>query len=152
LLGAAGLANYEVSNWARPGDECRHNLLYWRQGDYLGLGCAAHSHRDGHRWWNIRTPERYIEAVRAGRSTRAAGEQLDPETQRLEGLQLALRTREGVPTEALSPADRAEIGHLTATDGDRLVLTRAGRLLANEVAIRLRDPAVEPSVTTPNCQ
>jgi putative oxygen-independent coproporphyrinogen III oxidase len=44
LLGAAGLDWYEISNWARPGHECRHNRLYWRQGDYLGLGCAAHSH------------------------------------------------------------------------------------------------------------
>jgi putative oxygen-independent coproporphyrinogen III oxidase len=57
---AAGLANYEISNWARPGHECQHNLLYWRQGDYLGIGCAAHSHRSGRRWWNVRTPERYI--------------------------------------------------------------------------------------------
>ena len=61
LLSAAGLANYEVSNWARPGHECRHNLLYWGQRDYRGFGCAAHSHRAGRRWWNVRTPERYIE-------------------------------------------------------------------------------------------
>ena len=66
LLTAAGLANYEVSNWARPGHECRHNLLYWGQHDYLGFGCAAHSHRGGRRWWNLRTPERYIAAVRGG--------------------------------------------------------------------------------------
>ena len=65
MLTAAGLANYEVSNWARPGHECRHNLLYWRQQDYRGFGCAAHSHRAGRRWWNLRTPERYIDAVRA---------------------------------------------------------------------------------------
>ena len=63
LLTSAGLANYEVSNWARPGHECRHNLLYWAQHDYLGFGCAAHSHRAGRRWWNLRTPERYIDAV-----------------------------------------------------------------------------------------
>ena len=44
LFAAAGLLNYEVSNWARPGHECRHNLLYWSQGDYRGFGCAAHSH------------------------------------------------------------------------------------------------------------
>ena len=77
LLTAAGLANYEVSNWARPGHECRHNLLYWGQQDYRGFGCAAHSHRAGRRWWNLRTPERYIAAVRRGRSTEAAGETLD---------------------------------------------------------------------------
>ncbi|MEQ1703455.1 MAG: radical SAM family heme chaperone HemW, partial [Ilumatobacteraceae bacterium] len=74
LLTAAGLANYEVSNWARPGHECRHNILYWQQGNYRGFGSAAHSHESGRRWWNIRTPERYIAAVEAGETTEAAGE------------------------------------------------------------------------------
>ncbi len=136
LLSGAGLANYEVSNWARPGHECRHNLLYWDQHDYLGIGCAAHSHRAGRRWWNLRTPERYIAAVQAGRSTEAAGESLDEATRRLEGLQLALRTRRGVPVEALDPD---EVPGLVERDGDRWVLTRSGRLMANEVAVRLRD-------------
>ncbi|MEY4339461.1 MAG: putative oxygen-independent coproporphyrinogen oxidase, partial [Actinomycetota bacterium] len=63
LLVAAGRQNYEVSNWATPGHECRHNVLYWEQGDYLGFGSAAHSHAAGRRWWNLRTPERYIAAV-----------------------------------------------------------------------------------------
>ncbi|HEY7875952.1 MAG TPA: radical SAM family heme chaperone HemW, partial [Actinomycetota bacterium] len=58
LLDTAGYERYEVSNWARPGHECRHNQLYWGQHDYLGFGCAAHSHRAGRRWWNLRTPER----------------------------------------------------------------------------------------------
>jgi putative oxygen-independent coproporphyrinogen III oxidase len=135
LLTAAGLANYEVSNWARPGHECRHNLLYWRQHDYLGFGCAAHSHRAGRRWWNVRTPERYVEAVRAGRPTGAAGETLDADTRRVEGLQLALRTTEGVPVEAL---DGDAIPELVERTGDRWTLTRRGRLLANEVSVRLR--------------
>jgi oxygen-independent coproporphyrinogen-3 oxidase len=135
LLTAAGLANYEVSNWARPGHECRHNLLYWGQQDYLGFGCAAHSHRAGRRWWNVRTPERYVEAVRTGRSTEAAGETLDDETRRLEGLQLALRTTAGVPVEAL---DGDDLPGLVERAGDRWTLTRRGRLLANEVSVRLR--------------
>ena len=135
LLAAAGLSNYEVSNWARPGHECRHNLLYWRQHDYLGFGCAAHSHRAGRRWWNVRTPERYVEAVRAGCPTEAAGETLDADTRRLEGLQLALRTTEGVPVEAL---DGVAIPELVERTGDRWTLTRRGRLLANEVSVRLR--------------
>jgi oxygen-independent coproporphyrinogen-3 oxidase len=135
VLGAAGLANYEVSNWSRPGHECRHNFLYWRQGDYLGFGSAAHSHRAGRRWWNVRTPERYIEAVRALQSTEAAGETLDELTRREEGLQLALRTREGVPAEAL---DAGELPGLVEVHGDRVTLTRRGRLLANEVSLRLR--------------
>ncbi len=70
LLGAAGLANYEVSNWAKPGHESQHNFLYWRQHDYRGFGCAAHSHRSGRRWWNVRTPERYIDLVASRRRPR----------------------------------------------------------------------------------
>ena len=135
LLTAAGLANYEVSNWARPGHECRHNLLYWAQHDYLGVGCAAHSHRAGRRWWNLRTPERYIAAVRGGRSTEAAGETLDGDVQRVEGLQLALRTTAGVPLAAL---DGEALPGLVERTDDRWVLTRRGRLMANEVAVRLR--------------
>ncbi len=135
LLTAAGLENYEVSNWAEPGHECRHNVLYWRQGNYLGFGSAAHSHRDGHRWWNVRTPERYVGAVRDGESTEAAGENLDDETRRIEGLQLALRMKDGVPASALDPDG---LDGLIVTDGERVRLTRHGRLLANEVSLRLR--------------
>ncbi len=135
-LGAAGLDWYEISNWARPGHACRHNQLYWDQGDYLGVGCAAHSHRDGRRWWNVRTPERYIDLVQAGRSTEAAGETLDPPTRRLEGLQLALRTSRGVPAASL-PSDSDLEGLVDVRDGQAR-LTMAGRLLANEVSVRLR--------------
>lgn len=136
LLGRAGLDCYEISNWALPGHECRHNLLYWSQGDYTGFGCAAHSHRAGRRWWNLRTPERYISAVEAGESAEAGGEDLDRETRRLEALQLALRTREGVPATSLPVEDLDGLVELTG-DG-RAVLSVAGRLLANEVALRLR--------------
>ena len=135
LLSGAGLSNYEVSNWAVSGHECRHNILYWRQGNYRGFGSAAHSHTDGHRWWNVRTPERYVAAVRDGESTAAAGENLDDETRRIEGLQLALRMKAGVPASAL---DVAGLEGLVLVDGDRVRLTRRGRLLANEVSMRLR--------------
>ena len=141
MLGAAGLGWYEISNWARPGHECRQNLLYWRQGDYLGIGCAAHSHRDGRRWWNVRTPERYIDAVEDGRSPEAGSEQLDDEGRALEGLQLALRTAEGVPADAL-PSDDDLRDLVSLEEHGRLVLTLKGRLLANEVALRLRQPDV----------
>lgn len=135
LFTAAGRQNYEVSNWAMPGEESQHNRLYWLQGDYLGFGAAAHSHRAGRRWWNLRTPERYIAAVEAGESTEAAGESLDDETRRVEGLQLAIRMREGVPVAAL---DADDLGDLVERTGDRVVLTRRGRLLANQVSLRLR--------------
>ena len=135
LLAAAGLVNYEVSNWAVPGHECRHNLLYWRQQDYRGFGCAAHSHRAGRRWWNVRTPDRYIDLVRAGASTEAASETLDDATRRFERLELQLRMRDGVPIEAL---DGDELDGLVERHDDRWVLTRSGRLLANEISLRLR--------------
>lgn len=134
LLVAAGLVNYEVSNWARLGHECRHNQLYWDQGDYRGFGCAAHSHSAGRRWWNVRTPERYVSLVAAGEPTEAAGEDLDTDTRRIEGLQLSLRTRDGVPVGSL---DTTDLDGLVEVHGERVVLTRAGRLLANEVAMRL---------------
>ena len=137
LLAEAGFDWYEVSNWARPGHQCRHNRLYWESGDYLGFGCAAHSHRAGRRWWNLRTPERYIDAVASGSSTEATGEVLDDETRRIEALQLALRTDRGVPTESLDLTDPV-LDDLIDVVGDRAVLTPEGRLLANEVAIRLR--------------
>lgn len=135
VLSAAGLMNYEVSNWARPGHECRHNMLYWRQQEYLGFGCAAHSHREGRRWWNLRTPERYLAAVEAGESAMAADERLDADARRIERLQLALRTRDGVP---LGSLDVDELGDLVTVRDGRIHLTRRGRLLANEVSLRLR--------------
>ncbi|MGA0879781.1 MAG: radical SAM family heme chaperone HemW [Ilumatobacteraceae bacterium] len=139
VLSRAGLENYEISNWARPGRECRHNLLYWHQGNYRGFGSAAHSHQGGRRWWNVRTPERYIEAIESGRGAESAHEELDPDTRRREGLQLALRMATGVPADAFDPQDRDDLGHLLEeVDEHRLRLNRNGRLLANEIALRLR--------------
>jgi oxygen-independent coproporphyrinogen-3 oxidase len=141
MLGRSGLANYEVSNWARPGHESRHNFLYWRQDDYRGFGCAAHSHENGRRWWNVRTPDRFIELVGSGRSAESSAEVLDDEARRVEGLQLMLRTRDGVAADSFD-ADTLEllepmlVEH--ADHPDRVVLTRAGRLMANEVSVRLR--------------
>jgi putative oxygen-independent coproporphyrinogen III oxidase len=152
ILTAAGYVNYEISNWAKPGYECKLNAIYWSGGNYAGFGCAAHAHRDGRRSWNVRTPDRYIELIEAGRSAESSFEELDPTTRSLERLQLQLRTRDGVPVAALDALDVEEMGELvhridasadaSATSADasdaRLVLTRAGRLLANEVSLRLR--------------
>ena len=134
-LRAHGLEGYEISNWARPGHECRHNLLYWSQGDYRGFGCAAHSHEHGRRFWNVRTPERYLDMVERDEQPIGGEEHLDDETRALEGLQLALRTRDGVVATALATDD---LDGLVEHRGERVVLTRDGRLLANEVALRLR--------------
>jgi oxygen-independent coproporphyrinogen-3 oxidase len=135
-LSAAGRPWYEISNWARPGRECRHNLLYWAQGEYLGIGCAAHGHTPvGRRWWNVRTPDRYVALVGEGASAEAGHEVLDGADRDGEAAMLALRTREGVP---LSPAaDGLVADGLAERRGGRVVLTPAGRLLANEATIRL---------------
>lgn len=134
LLTAAGLENYEISNWAVPGHECRHNILYWRQQDYRGFGCAAHSHTAGRRWWNVRTPDRYIDLVERAEATEAAGETLDDATRRFERLELLLRMPDGVPLDALAGH---QLPGLVERAGDRWVLTRRGRLMANEIATRL---------------
>jgi putative oxygen-independent coproporphyrinogen III oxidase len=141
LLSAAGLVNYEVSNWARPGHESRHNFLYWTQDDYRGFGCAAHSHRAGRRWWNVRTPDRYIELVGRDEPVEAASETLEADARRIEGLQLALRTRDGVARDSFDDATLDLLDELLVAHPDdpgRVVLTRAGRLMANEVSLRLQ--------------
>jgi oxygen-independent coproporphyrinogen-3 oxidase len=140
VLSAAGLEWYEVSNWARPDQECRHNELYWTGGDYLAVGCAAHGHTDGERWWNVRTPERYIAAVEAGTSAVAGSEVLDPETRAEETFALGLRTRSGVVADSRADAvvaDLADQDLLVRAGRDRIVLTRRGRLLASDLTARL---------------
>jgi putative oxygen-independent coproporphyrinogen III oxidase len=147
---AAGLPWYEVSNWARPGDECRHNLLYWQEGDYGAIGCAAHGHTSlpgggGRRWWNVRTPERYLAAIAAGTSPEAGNEILDAHVRTDEALVLALRTVAGIklpapdaePTGVAACIDELVDAGLLDRTADRAVLTRRGRLLGNEAAARL---------------
>jgi len=139
VLSAAGYRWEEISNWARPGHECRHNRLYWDQGDYRGIGSAAHSHRSGRRWWNVRTPDRYVALVGAGADPTAADEVLDGPRRRFEALALALRTSSGVPSTALP--DHPDLDGLVERSAGRAVLTVRGRLLANAVTGYLVDPS-----------
>ncbi len=152
MLSEHGYSWYEISNWSLPGQESRHNLNYWMEGDYLGLGCAAHSHRAGRRWWNVRTPERYIDLITRKSSPESVSETLSVSQRRLESLELAVRTRLGVPRSALASALGSEpaVTDLVAIDprSGRLVLTVRGRLLANEVACRLRPDAPEVAEMT----
>jgi len=143
-FGHAGLQWYEISNWARPGHACRHNQLYWQQGDYLAIGCAAHGHTDGRRWWTVRTPERYIDRIVGGQSPEAGCEQLADAERASEAVALALRTRAGavVADDRGLVADGLATWHGSHPSHDssgpaRLVLTRRGRLLANEATTRL---------------
>jgi oxygen-independent coproporphyrinogen-3 oxidase len=150
MLTAAGFEWYEISNWARPGHACRHNQCYWTQGEYLAVGCAAHGHTEGRRWWNVRTPERYIDRVVAGASTEADAEMLDPAARREEEFVLGLRTVAGARplrgAEAAA-ADLVEAG-LVDRRGERIVLTCRGRLLANDVTARLLVAATAPVAGT----
>lgn len=135
-LEANGYEWEEISNWAKPGHECRHNHVYWDRGDYRGFGSAAHSHEHGRRFWNVRTPDRYIAMVQAGEQPLGGEETLDESTQDFERDSLALRTRRGVPVEAFDSLD--EIAHLVRVSEGQVTLNPKGRLLANQVIVRLR--------------
>jgi oxygen-independent coproporphyrinogen-3 oxidase len=145
LLAAAGLPAYEISNHARPGAECRHNLTYWRYGDYVGVGPGAHGRLtlagdDGGRADKVatrqhRAPEPWLEAVeRAGHATRAR-ERLSPETRMAELVMMGLRLDEGVSRAAF----RRETGREPeqALDAARLrPLIEGGFLELNGVGLR----------------
>ncbi len=146
-LSAAGLEWYEVSNWARPGAECRHNLAYWRGDDWWGAGPGAHAHVGGVRWWNVRHPAAYAARLAAGESPAQARELLSAEDRRVEDVLLRVRLREGLPLESLTAAGR-EVAARAVTDGlaeapayddGLLMLTLRGRLLADAVVRDLVD-------------
>jgi oxygen-independent coproporphyrinogen-3 oxidase len=144
LLTEAGFAWYEVSNWARPGGQCRHNLAFWRGDDWWGVGPGAHSHVDGVRWWNVRHPSEYARRVREGVSPGAGREVLTAQERANEAVLLGIRLREGVALDDL-PGRMGEVTSLVAegllADTDaregRAVLTLRGRLLADAVVRRL---------------
>jgi oxygen-independent coproporphyrinogen-3 oxidase len=147
LLTGAGLEWYEVSNWAKPGGECRHNLGYWRGGDWWGIGPGAHSHVGGVRWWNVRHPSAYAERITAAHSAAQAREVLTAAERGMEDVMLRARLREGIPLRTLSPHGR-EVARSARTDGfvdgtayerGRLVLTRTGRLVADGIILSLID-------------
>jgi len=126
---------YEVSNWGEP---CRHNVGYWRGGDWWGIGPGAHSHVGGVRWWNVKHPSAYADRLAAGRSPAAAREVLDAEDRRVERVMLEVRLRDGLPLDVLRPAGRAAAERLAGEGlleltGDRAALTLRGRLLADAV-------------------
>jgi putative oxygen-independent coproporphyrinogen III oxidase len=138
-LAAAGLTWYEVSNWAAaPAAACRHNLGYWLDGDWWGLGPGAHSHLAGTRWWNVKHPARYAAALADGGSPEADREVLTDSERQVERVMLRLRLASGLPLDLLDGAGRAAAGRaaedgLLVLDGGRAVLTRRGRLLADGV-------------------
>ncbi|QYN37988.1 radical SAM family heme chaperone HemW [Pseudonocardia sp. DSM 110487] len=141
-LTAAGFDWYEVSNWAAsPEAACRHNIGYWQDGDWWGLGPGAHSHLAGARWWNVKHPARYASLLAAGESPEADRELLTDTERHTERVMLQLRLATGLPTHLLdglgtAAATRAAADGLldpAALAAGRAVLTRRGRLLADRV-------------------
>jgi putative oxygen-independent coproporphyrinogen III oxidase len=140
-LAAAGYEHYEISNWAKSGHRCLHNLGYWEGRPYLGLGAGAHSYRDGRRWWNVRPPQQYLEMAEGGSPPVGGDECLTPDERRLEQLLLGLRLANGIP-ETWVGAHRADgfvAEGLAERAGGRLKLTDRGLLLANELVLSLAD-------------
>jgi putative oxygen-independent coproporphyrinogen III oxidase len=154
VLGVAGFEHYEISNFARGASaRSRHNTLYWRHGDYLGVGVGAHAHHQGRRWWTSRSTERYLEASSTGVPARDAwgrlvevtGEEvLDIDAQALERIMLGLRLREG-----LHPSDIPPIDPLALEETVRagLVQTSCGRLQSTPHGWFLLDEAVRRLVS-----
>lgn len=144
-LRRAGFVNYEVSNWSRDqASRARHNLAYWRGDGWWGVGPGAHSHIGGVRWWNLKFPGRYAEALAAGRSPAQAREVLDAETRRVERVLLELRIADGLPVSVLTASEQGRLpglverGLVELTAG-RVRVTLRGRLLADAVIRDLLD-------------
>ena len=149
LFADAGYRHYELSSWARPGRESRHNGAYWARRAYTGVGAGAHSY-DGsaERSWNERDLDRYLAAVEAGERPLADHELLDPETRGFEAVALGLRRVDGFSRSVFEaefgadPLDRyadavaeSTRSGLLEVDGNAIRLTSAGRLLASEVLV-----------------
>jgi oxygen-independent coproporphyrinogen-3 oxidase len=143
-LEGAGLHWYEVSNWSRPGGECRHNLGYWSGGEWWGAGPGAHSHIGASRWWNVKHPNAYACKLADGTLPVDDCEQLDAGDAHTEDVMLSIRLRTGLPAAVLSASERqraetAIADGLLARSADRLVLTDRGRLLADAVVRSVLD-------------
>lgn len=105
ILQTHGYMRYEVSNWAKPGFECRHNLSIWRGGNYFAAGCGAHGHQNGRRWWNERNASKYVFLMDTEKSAMAGQEQLQPLDRARELVLLGLRLKEGLRWKNLQNLD-----------------------------------------------
>ena len=144
-LRGAGFQWYEVSNWAQStAAYCRHNLAYWRSGNWWGVGPGAHSHVGGMRWWNVKHPATYAGRLAAGVTPSHACEHVSSAEQHTERVLLQLRLAEGLDVALLSISEQARLPHLIARGvvqrlADRVSLTLEGRLLADAVTRDLLD-------------
>jgi len=146
ILESAGYEQYEISNFARPGHRCLHNLNYWENGEYLGFGVGAASYRGGERWMRTRSLRAYLDAVNSGAPVPAERERLTGAARNGEAVMLALRTEQGVRFETFRArygvdflqfyapiiGDFQQMGLLNVDD-THAWLSRRGRFLANDV-------------------
>lgn len=152
ILGSYGYAQYEISNFARKGRECKHNLVYWRNEEYLGIGAGSHSKLGNRRFWNFRDIDSYVRLVRQGELPVEGHEELTPAEDMWETIFLALRLNEGLDISGFSSKygvdfvekygtvvnKLSEQGLLTLSP-DRLKLTDRGRDLSNSVFIEFME-------------
>jgi oxygen-independent coproporphyrinogen III oxidase len=137
-LTVGGFAQYEISNYARPGRESRHNQAYWRGADYLGFGPSAFSTVGFRRWQNIPDTAEYTRRILTGESTESFREELTPAMRRGEIMAFAIRMREGLAARDVEPwaqdfAEFRDLGFIEDRE-DRVVLTRRGKMMADSVA------------------
>lgn len=155
-LAGQGLYSYEISNYARPGYESRHNRLYWRLEPYVALGSGAHAYAPLRRWWNVRGVRRYMDLVEQHIDPEDDHEMLTSADEMREFLWLGLRQREGVSRERFTARFEADLRtvffstlrdlkqrQLIVDDGERIFLTDRGRDVANVVARALVDAPIE---------
>ncbi len=153
-LAQAGYEQYEISNWAKPGRASRHNLTYWRDEQWIGVGAGAASSYGGRRWKNSPVLERYIESVECdGRALCVEDEQPDRATAMLDFITLGLRLREGINRSAFQGRFGADLLHTLAEtgawlidmgllefNGERLRVPAEHQLITNEILVRLEEP------------
>ena len=145
LFEAAGFSWYELSNWSKPGGQCRHNIAYWDGSFWWGVGAGAHSYLNGKRWWNVKHPSSYQEKILQGQSPELSHEILTPENLSDEFIMLQIRRREGILHNHLSSVQIAKAeeflssGFLDSASWQdmRLVLSRDGRLIADKIVREL---------------
>ena len=138
---AAGLDWYELSNWSKPGSECKHNLFYWYGENWWGAGPGAHSHINGRRWWNVKHPGTYKEKILGSGDPTADSEILNEVEKEEERLLLNIRLPQGIERSSLSVEQHVVLedflkdGHLSRERWDQgfVSLTQSGRLLADRI-------------------
>ena len=143
-LSQAGFSWYEVSNWSKPNGECRHNINYWTNQDWLGVGPGAHAHFGGLRSWMTKHPAAWAAQVDSGQAPVAGSETLSEVEIANENIMLGLRLKTGLDLKSLNP-DALVQAQLAVDEGlldensflnGRAVLTNSGRLLADGLVAR----------------